>query len=79
MVIVYLCQYLNNSLTDSCFVDLTDVTLAVEDSNTKLVDVVAFAGVDTKESVDDRLVTAECLAIASQVRQQLDNSFSTFS
>ena len=28
------------------------MTLAVEDSNTKLVDVVAFAGVDTEESVE---------------------------
>ena len=33
-------------ITYSCLVDLTDVTLAVEDSNLKPVDVVAFALVD---------------------------------
>ena len=41
------------------------MTLAVEDANTKLVDVVAFADVD----IDDRMVTADSLAIAFQVRQ----------
>ena len=50
------------------------MTLAVEDANTKLVDVVAFVGVD----IDDRMVTADSLAIAFQVRQELDNSFSIF-
>ena len=50
------------------------MTLAVEDANTKLVDVVAFADVD----IDERTVTADSLAIAFQVRQELDNSFSIF-
>ena len=50
------------------------MTLAVEDANTKLVDVVAFADVD----IDDRMVTADSLAIAFQIRQELDNSFSIF-
>ena len=50
------------------------MTLAVEDVNTKLVDVVAFADVD----IDVRTVTADSLAIAFQVRQKLDNSFSIF-
>ena len=50
------------------------MTLAVEDANTKLVDVVAFADVD----IDDKTVTADSLAIAFQVRQELDNSFSIF-
>ena len=50
------------------------MTLAVEDANTKLLDLVTFADVD----IDDRMVTADSLAIAFQVRQELDNSFSIF-
>ena len=61
-------------ITYSCLVDLTGVTLAVEDSNSKPVDVVAFAFVDIQESVEDRMVTADSLATASQVRQQHDSS-----
>ena len=37
---------LTNSLTDSCLVNLIDVTLACEDDNSKLVDVVTVAHVD---------------------------------
>ena len=44
------------------------MTLAVEDANTKLADV----------DIDNRMVTADSLAIAFQVRQELDNSFSIF-
>ena len=65
--------------TNCCLVNLTKKTPAVEDAIPKLVDVVAFADVNTEERIDDRLVTAASLAIASQNRQQLDNSFSTFS
>ena len=32
------------------------MTVAVEDTNSKLVDVVTFLDVDIEESVDDRLV-----------------------
>ena len=35
-----------NSLTNCCLVDLIDVTLACEDANSKLVDVVTVADVD---------------------------------
>ena len=35
-----------HSLTLSCLVDLTDVTLACEDANSKLVEVVTVADVD---------------------------------
>ena len=45
-----------NSLSKWCFVDLIDVTLAVEDAILKLAEVVAFAGVDIEESVDKRFV-----------------------
>ena len=34
------------SLTNSCLVNLIDVTLACEDANSKLVDVVTVADVD---------------------------------
>ena len=47
---------LPNSLTHSCSVDLTDVTLAFEDVNSKLLDVVSVADVDAEECVDDNLV-----------------------
>ena len=60
------------SITDSFSVDLIDVTLAVEDSNSKLFGVVAVA-VDIGDNIEDRFVTA------GQARQHLDNSFSTFS
>ena len=56
---------------NSSLVDLTDVILAVEDANPKLVRV--FADVDLRESVDNRLVKVDSLATASQVCQQLDN------
>ena len=45
-----------NSLSKWCFVDLIDVTLAVEDAILKLAEVVAFAGVDIEESVDKRFI-----------------------
>ena len=54
--IVYPCQSVINSHTDSCFVDLTDVTLAFEDANSKLLDVVSVADVDAEERVDLSLV-----------------------
>ena len=47
---------LTNWLTHSFLVDLTEVTLAFEDANSKLLDVVSVADFDTKECVDERLV-----------------------
>ena len=46
----------SDSPTHSCLVDLTNVTLAFEDSNLTLLDVVSVADVDAKERVDDSLV-----------------------
>ena len=75
---------LTDWLTDSCLVDLADVNLAVEDSISKLVDIVdvANACVDIEESVEDRLVTADSFATARQVTatagQQLFNIFLQF-
>ena len=42
--------------TNSCLVDLTDVILAFEEANLKLLDVVCVADVDTEARVDDSLV-----------------------
>ena len=42
-------------LTDCCLVDLTDVTLAFEDANSKCLDVNSVADADAKECVDNRL------------------------
>ena len=41
----------SDSLTNSCLVNLIDVTLACENTNSKLVDIVAA-------NVDDRIVLA---------------------
>ena len=42
------------------------MTLAVEDANSKLFDVVTFADVDIEESVDDQLVIDDSFATALQ-------------
>ena len=47
---------LTDSLTHSCLVDLIDVTLACEDANSKLAEVVAVANVDAEKRVDNSLV-----------------------
>ena len=48
----------SDSQTDSLLflVDLTDVTLAFEDADSKIVEVVTVADVDAEERVDDSLV-----------------------
>ena len=50
------CLSLTHSLTDSCLVNLIDVTLACEDDNSKLVEVVAVAHVEDEKRVDNSLV-----------------------
>ena len=40
----------------SCLVDLIDVTLACEDDNTKLVDIVTAAGFDDEDHVGNSLL-----------------------
>ena len=47
---------LTHSLTDSCLVNLIDVTLACEDGNSKLVEVVTVVEVDDEKRVDNSLV-----------------------
>ena len=45
-----------NSLTNSCLVNLIGLTLACEDINSKLVEVVNVAHVDDEKHVDNSLV-----------------------
>ena len=45
-----------HSLTLSCLVDLTDVTLACEDANSKVVEVVTVAHVDAEDHVGNSLL-----------------------
>ena len=47
---------LTNSLTHSCLVNFNDVTLACEDTNSKLVDVVNVADVDDEDRVGNNLL-----------------------
>ena len=47
---------LTDSLTDSCLVSLIDMTLACEDGNSKLVEVVTVVDIDDEKPVDNSLV-----------------------
>ena len=48
-------NWLTDSLTLCRLVDLIDVTLACDDANSKLVEIVAAADVDTEVRIDDGL------------------------
>ena len=45
-----------HSLTHSCLVNLIDVTLASEDTNSKLVDIVTVANVDDEDCIGNSLL-----------------------
>ena len=68
------CLSLTDSLThlltysDSCLVNLTDVTLACEDAFSKLVQVVTVADVDAEKRVDNSLVQILRLKVGHKVR-----------
>ena len=47
---------LTDSLTDSCLVNLIDVTLACEDANSKLVDVSVSVSVADEDRVGNNLL-----------------------
>ena len=47
---------LTHSLTDSCLASLIDVTLACEDANSKLVEVVTVADVDAEDHASNSLL-----------------------
>ena len=48
-----------NSLTHCCLVNLNDVTLACEDANSKLVEVITVADVDAGDHVGNSLLIWE--------------------
>ena len=50
---------LTNSLTHSCLVNLIAVTLACEDANSKLAEVVTVADVDAEDHVGNSLLILE--------------------
>ena len=50
------CLSVTDSLTDCCLVNLIDVTLACEDGNSKLVEVVTVVEVYDEKCVDNSLV-----------------------
>ena len=47
---------LTHSLTHCCLVNLIDVTLACEDTNSKLVDIVTVANVDDEDCIGNSLL-----------------------
>ena len=49
-------NYLTDSVTNSCLVDLIDVTLECEDANLKLVDVVTVVDIDDEDHVSNSLL-----------------------
>ena len=49
----------SNSLTNSCLVNLIDVTLRCEDANSNLVEVVTVADVDAEDHVGNCLLIWE--------------------
>ena len=59
-IIGYACHSLPNSLTDSlthsCLVNLIDETLACEDANSRLVEVVTVADVSDEDRVGNSLM-----------------------
>ena len=61
--IIALATLVTHSLTNSCLVNLIDVTLACQDANSKLVEVVTVADLDAEKRVDDSLVQIRKLKI----------------
>ena len=55
-IIGYACHSLPNSLTHSCLVNLIDVTLACEDANSELVEVVTVGDYDAEDHVGNSLL-----------------------
>ena len=59
---------LTDSFTDSCLVNLIDVTLACEDANSKLVEVVTVADVDDEDRVGKHLLHVSKLRFGQKVK-----------
>ena len=63
----WLCLSVTNSLRN-CLVNLIDVTLACEDANSKLVEVVTAADVDAEDHVGNRLLQIWELTFAPKAK-----------
>ena len=59
---------LSSSLTNSCLVNLIDLTLACEDDNSKLVEVVSVAHVDHEKRVGNSLVQIRKVRFGHKVK-----------
>ena len=59
---------LTDSRTASCLVNLIDVTLACEDANSKLVEVVTVADVDAEDHVGNSLLQIWELTFGSKAK-----------
>jgi len=57
-----------HSLTHSCLVNLIDVTLACEDGNSKLVEVVTVVDVDAEDNVGNSLLQIWELTFGSKAK-----------
>ena len=69
---------LTDSFTDSCLVNLIDVTLACEDGNSKLVEVVTVVEVDDEKRVDNSLVQVCSFVIKSSFCSDFEHNYSRF-
>ena len=67
-IIGYACHSLPNWLTDSCFVDLIDVTLACEDAYSKLVEVVTVVDVSDEDRVGNSLLHIQKLRFGHKAK-----------
>ena len=59
---------MTNRLTPSCLVDLIHVTLACEDANSKIFEVVTVADVDAKDRVGNSLLQIWKLRFGHKVK-----------
>ena len=58
----------SDSVTHSCLVNLIDVTLACEDANSKLVEVVTVADADAEDNVGNSLLQIWELTFGSKAK-----------
>ena len=59
---------LPHSLTHSCLVNLLDVTLACEDGNSKLIEVVTVANIDYEDRVGNSLLHTSELRLGNKAK-----------
>ena len=62
-------------MINKCLRDLTGVTLAFEDANSELLDVVSTAGVGNEECVDDSLVKILKLRLCRDFEAEFRSGF----